>query len=373
MGITQGCQGASPASSSTEIDTKPVHTYKPKDPNQLGQVSYRNCAVLQSDEGLLSGSEQGVGQLGNEPYISFTLTMHPAALERQFWALRGRACLTGLDCVSESFAAMLWLTVLPRLQGSARLWGALWLVGLSVQLAVLLLAPKQWLQHRTVSISLMQLIRTCVWSPLQQAARVSRYSDLNSLVYCATSLLSCSHFGSHLVFVLFHQQSIMWQMPVLMVGTATAVYRSFSLPQQQHPWSSCLSITMPAKGLLDQLMCSMVSSSPPTLASMTTDDSRQSQAVALNAVVLFAHIYAGFVLPCYVAYMMEWHAKLDFFINSCQSKIAKAQQLTPAAAALRGHFCTATALHVAWLLVAAVVAWAVAITVSEIAMHIGML
>jgi hypothetical protein len=87
----------------------------------------------------------------------------------------------------------------------------------------------------------------------------------------------------------------------------------------------------------------------------------------LLAVQLFVHSFGGFLLPLFVAYVLEWRSKVSFLLAGCDlSQQQQLKVLTPAAAIVRAHVLLALLLYLGWLLLLAACTWVACCAVAPL-------
>lgn len=362
-----------------------------------------------------------------------TLKITPPSLEARFWSRRCSSRLNSLDALFEICNALIWLTILPMLQeGPDRAFGKACLLLALLQLAAIQLTPPLWIRSRSVLLSSALLLR-CVLllvqatgrgsgshaaaagqppSPHQQqqhqAAVAGPDTDL------ATSMTVVAGLWGNLLFVMFHQQPVRLQLPLLAL---TSLLQAFSVSHAG--WSSSSS-SHPAVGLLtagsnsSSGLGQQPSSSPSTSSGggggggsgsfgwwqqQQASDAEllgisealkwgfgllaagginpgsglwqlagpQREEASLLATRLFAHGFGGFLLPLFVAYVMEWKSKVIFLLTACNlPQQQQLQVLTPAAAIVRANLLLALLLYLGWLLLLATCTWLVCCGVASV-------
>lgn len=231
----------------------------------------------------------------------------------------------------------------------------------------------------------------------------------------ATSMTVVAGLWGNLLFALFHQQPVRIQLPLLAV---TSLLQAFSVSHTG--WSSSSSSSHPAvtglftagsnssSGMWGQ---QQPSSSPGTSSGSGGGGSsfgwwQQQQAsdaellgisealkwgfgllaagginpgsglwqlagpqrdASLLATRLFAHGFGGFLLPVFVAYVVEWKSKVIFLLTACNlPQQQQLQVLTPAAAIVRASLLLALLLYLGWLLLLATSTWLVCCGVASV-------
>lgn len=371
-----------------------------------------------------------------------TLKITPPSLEARFWSRRCSSRLNSLDALFEICNALIWLTILPMLQeGPDRAFAkACLLLGL-LQLAAIQLTPRLWIRSRSVLLSSALLLR-CVLllvqatragssgsytaagqqqppSPPQQHHYHSAAVSAGPETDLATSMTVVAGLWGNLLFVLFHQQPVRIQLPLL---AATSLLQAFSVSHAG--WSSSSSSRHPAismfayssnssSGYMDQHLSSSSSPSTSSSGAGAAGNSgssfgwwQQQQAsdaellgisealkwgfgllatgginpgsslwqlagpqreACLLATRLFAHAFGGFLLPVFVAYVVEWKSKVSFLLTACNlPQQQQLQVLTPAAAIVRASLLLAMLLYLGWLLLLATCTWLVCCGIASV-------
>jgi hypothetical protein len=360
--------------------------------------------------------------------LDATLTITDPILEQRFWSRRCSSRLNSLDALYELCNTLIWLSILPMLQGSDQWFGKASLVIAAAQLAAVQLTTRFWLSSRTSLLSAGMLLRCALlvlqthiahssmptataiggpdvqqsgpWQQQQQAESSFMDSSLASSMTVAAGL------WGNLLFVLFHQQPVRVQVPLLAMSCVMQAYSACQLSIVSGSLDSSL-----ASAAANSTVSSWGgdgglagSSSLRFVASLAGRQSEQHAAAGLLsfsqvlnwglgllaaggvqpgtgfwqfaapqpeasvlATKLFVHAFGGFLLPVFVAYLMEWRYKVVFLLSACTlSQHQQLQVLTPAAAVMRANMLLGSLLYVGWLLLLATSSWVVCCAVASV-------
>lgn len=348
--------------------------------------------------------------------LSVSLAIHPSSLEQRFWLRRCNSRLRSLDALFELCNTLVWLSILSNLVGTDRVVGKASVMLAITQLAAIHLTPQVWLQHRSLFISVGLMLRSGMLLlqlqptpevPLQSQAYVARTAAATEnatgdAIGPGSGLVVAAGFMGNLLFVLFHQQPVRLQVPLLALSavlqawcTPSAVYLatpaqniSAAMGQQQGyegaaaagagagtPGSTSNSAAATAAAAaaasmaslgqaltrgFEQLSAGFLGGLNPGLFSPNTQQQAPSllrQQTDVLAARLFLITFGGFVLPSFVAYIMEWKYKVAFLLSICKAPEVQLSVLTPAAAVVRGSSVLALMLYSGWLLMLAAPTW----------------
>jgi hypothetical protein len=230
-----------------------------------------------------------------------------------------------------------------------------------------------------------------LWQPGEPA---QQQADATSDADFVTSMTVAAGLWGNLLFVLFHQQPVRIQVPLLAVSsilqalraaqaswqssshasTAFGVNNSSSLAYSPSTGSSsAFGMFASLHGQQQQLGqdAELLGVSEALkwgfgllAAGGINPDSRLWQlavpprATSLVATKLFVHGFGGFILPVFVAYVVEWRYKVMFLLTACNlPQQQQLQVLTPAAAIVRASLSLALLLYLGWLLLLATSSW----------------
>lgn len=362
-----------------------------------------------------------------------TLKITPPSLEARFWSRRCSSRLNSLDALFEICNALMWLTILPMLQeGPDRAFARACLLLALLQLAAIQLTPRLWIRSRSALLSSALLLR-CVLLLVQATGRGSgshaaaagqppslhQQQQHQAAVAgpdpdLATSMTVVAGLWGNLLFVLFHQQPVRIQLPLLAM---TSLLQAFSVSHAGWSSSSSSEFLLTAGSNSSSGLGQQPSSSPSTSSgggggSSSSSGSfgwwqQQQQAsdaellgisealrwgfgllaagginpgpglwqlagpqreeASLLAARLFAHGFGGFLLPVFVAYVMEWKSKVIFLLTACNlPQQQQLQVLTPAAAIMRASLLLALLLYLGWLLLLATCTWLLCCGVASV-------
>jgi hypothetical protein len=368
--------------------------------------------------------------------LDATLAITNPVLEQRFWSRRCTSRLNSLDALYELCNTLIWLSILPMLQGSDQWFGKASLAIAAAQLAAVQLTTRFWLSSRTSLLSAGMLLRCTLlvlqthmahsslhaaaangaldaqhsdpWQQQQQQQAASPFMD-SSL---ASSMTVAAGLWGNLLFVLFHQQPVRFQVPLLAISCVMQAYSACQLSIVSDSFdggfaSAAANSTQSSWGSDAGLAGSSSSSSSSRLSLVASLAGRQSKQHAaagllsfsqvLNwglgllaaggvqpgtgfwqfaapqpeasvlATKLFVHAFGGFLLPVFVAYLMEWRYKVVFLLSACTlSQHQQLQVLTPAAAVMRANMLLGSLLYVGWLLLLATSSWVVCCAVASI-------
>jgi hypothetical protein len=287
--------------------------------------------------------------------------------------------------------AVMWLAILPSLCGSERLIGKMRLLVAAAQLAVMHVAPQLWLQHRSAILTACQVLHCSLLMPWQAlgdsgpgigfsswelagnaTTSSSEAGFAGAAAYTAqqvapgrgapfsTIMMLASGFWSHLLFVLFHQQQFTVQAPLLALSTLVQGFYVVSSPMQQ---TGLEALSTALHWGFEQLMLGFFGNLSPTLGVWRT---ALPQETAVLTTVLFLHTFGSFLLPVFLAYIMEWKLKVSFLLCECSTQSEQLRVLTPAAAVVRGSFILSGLLYTGWLLLMAIASWVVCSTLATV-------
>jgi hypothetical protein len=333
--------------------------------------------------------------------LSFSLCIAPAHLEQRFWARRCNSRLTSLDVLFELCNTLVWLSILPNLHGLDRAFAKASLALAGTQLAAIHLSPRTWLQRRSLLISAGLLLRCGVLllqlQPAQQLLAATLGPHLPAAAADGPSMVVAVGFWGNLLFVLFHQQPVRLQMPLLALSSmlqawcsvgawtssgsssleaaaaaaagSSAAATSSSMGawlQSLHPGGGCAPGAAAASHQLQGLSAALTAGFEQLTAGFVGDGclalvglGSGDDAAALLSTRLFLCLFGGFVLPCFIAYVLEWKYKVAFLLSTCRDPAVQLGVLTPAAAVVRGSTCLALLLYAGWLLALATGSWLV--------------
>jgi hypothetical protein len=286
--------------------------------------------------------------------------------------------------------AVMWLAILPSLSGSERLIGKTRLLVAAAQLAVMHVAPQLWLQHRSAILTGCQVLHCSMLMPWQvlgetgasfdasswevagknytsssagSAAEAAAYTGQGATGHDApfsTIMMLASGFWSHLLFVLFHQQQFTVQAPLLALSTLVQGFYVASSPLQQ---SGLEALSAALRWGFEQLLLGFFGNMSPALDVWRTV---LPQETAVLTTVLFLHTFGSFLLPVFLAYIIEWKLKVSFLLCECSTQSEQLRVLTPAAAVVRGSFILSGLLYTGWLLLMAIASWVVCSTLATV-------
>ncbi|WIA20038.1 hypothetical protein OEZ85_005903 [Tetradesmus obliquus] len=337
-----------------------------------------------------SGSQQLLD--GGLPSLSVSLSIQPSSLEQRYWNRRCQSRLLSLDSMFELCNAVMWLAILPSLGGSERLIGKTRLLVAAAQLALMHVAPQLWLQHRSAILTACQVLHCSMLMPWQvlgesgispaglissweysagqnssssAAAAAAAYAAQQQIVPgrdapFSTIMMLASGFWSHLLFVLFHQQPFTIQAPLLALSTLVQGFYVASSPLQQ---SGLEALSSALNWGFEQLLLGFFGNMSPALDVWRTV---LPQDTAVLTTVLFLHTFGSFLLPVFLAYIIEWKLKVSFLLCECSTQSEQLRVLTPAAAVVRGSFILSGMLYTGWLLLMAIASWVVCSTVATV-------
>jgi hypothetical protein len=285
--------------------------------------------------------------------------------------------LLSLDWTLEACIVILWLSILPCLQAGERTSSAVLLLLPLIQLAVMQLTPRVWQQHRHVFIPTAQMLRCfLLLLPLRAAAAAAAAAGGDLAApgshsqaggpYSSLMMLSSCVCG-HLLLVLFHQQPVLAQAPLLACSTLLQGHYIISRPIQPAGLQA-ISLAMQAsyhqllKGMLGDVPHPGPASSITVAAAAAVPDSETS----ILTTALFVLLFGGLLIPLFLAYIMEWKFKVSFLLCEGPSRAARLNILTPAAAVARGNMFLAGLLYLGWLLLVAISSWVVCSTVAAV-------
>jgi hypothetical protein len=277
--------------------------------------------------------------------------------------------------------AVMWLAILPSLSGSERLIGKTRLLLAAAQLAMMHVAPQLWLQHRSAILTACQVLHCSLlmpWRALGGAVGAWEFAGKGfassssgaDASYTAqqlapgrdapfsTIMMLTSGFWSHLLFVLFHQQQFTVQAPLLALSTLVQGFNVVSSPMQQ---SGLEALSSALHWGFEQLLLGFFGNMSPALDVWR---SVLPQETAVLTTVLFLHTFGSFLLPVFLAYIIEWKLKVSFLLCECSTQSEQLRVLTPAAAVVRGSFILSGLLYMGWLLLMAIASWVVCSTVA---------
>lgn len=279
--------------------------------------------------------------------------------------------LLSLDFTLEACTAVLWLSILPSLQAVERISSKAHLLLALTQLAVMQLAPRTWRQHRHIFIPTVQVLRCCLlllhWQAADQIA--PSHSDTQpGAPYSSLMMLSSCVWG-HLLLVLFHQQPVVIQAPLLAASTFLQGAQIISSPIQPAGLQEFSGVMhwgfhQLLNGVLGDPAQAPASARPLAAAAAAAPDPDTS----ILTTAMFLLLFGGLLIPLFLAYIMEWKMKVSFLLGECPSGAARLSILTPAAAVARGSVFLAGLLYLGWLLLMAVASWAVCNTVAAVMM-----
>lgn len=363
-----------------------------------------------------------------------TLAIKHSGLEHRFWLRRCGSRLNSLDTLYELCNCLIWLTILPMLEGPDRAFGKASLVLAVVQLLAIQLTPRLWVKTRSLLLSSALLLR-CALLLLQARpapdistvpAAPAMFTAGQHMQQQAASAQDTNIFASmtvaagvwgNLLFVLFHQQPVRIQLPLL---AASSLLQALSC---SHTGFALSSSVISPPGALYAAANSSNSALYGTGASISAGSSSSSggagsnfswlpalqphpqgsgtelvgfsetlkwgfgllaagginpgstlwqvagpqQEASLLAAKLFVHGFGGFLLPVFVAYVIEWRYKVMFLLTACNlPQQQQLQVLTPAAAIVRASLLLALLLYVGWLLLLATSTWLLCCGVASV-------
>jgi hypothetical protein len=276
----------------------------------------------------------------------------------------------------------MWLAILPSLSGSERLIGKTWLLVAAAQLAVMHVAPQLWLQHRSAILTACQVLHCSLLMPWQAMGESGPGFGFSSWDFAgnttgaaaytaqqvapgrgapfSTIMMLASGFWSHLLFVLFHQQQFTVQAPLLALSTLVQGFYVVSSPMQQ---TGLEALSTALHWGFEQLMLGFFGNMSPALEVWRT---ALPQETAVLTTVLFLHTFGSFLLPVFLAYIIEWKLKVSFLLCECSTQSEQLRVLTPAAAVVRGSFVLSGLLYTGWLLLMAIASWVVCSTLATV-------
>jgi hypothetical protein len=206
----------------------------------------------------------------------------------------------------------------------------------------------------------------------------------------------------NLLFVLFHQQPVRIQVPLL---AASSILQALSAAQASWQGSSHASTAIAANNSSSSLAYSPRTGSSSGFGMLPSLQGQQQQqhtelvgvsealkwgfgllaaggvnpdpglwqlaappqATSLVATKLFVHGFGGFILPVFVAYVVEWRYKVMFLLTACNlPQQQQLQVLTPAAAIVRASLSLALLLYLGWLLLLATSSWLLCCGVASV-------
>lgn len=353
---------------------------------------------------------------------SLSLSISPSSLEERFWCRRCNSRLNSLDTLYELCNSLIWLSILPMLEGSDRVFGKCSLLLAVIQLVAIQLTPRLWFKGRSMLLSSALLLR-CMLLLAQSgsAAReptMQQYGSQPQLqadgsialdTDLAASITVAAGVWGNLLFVLFHQQPVRVQVPLLAVTSLlqACCAGSSSFAGNSHAstaWPGSNSTINTSTTSAVGFGCSAAGSSSglglfPSWVSLgqghdaelakvskalhwgfgllaaggINSESGIKQLAALQpatsllATKLFVHGFGGFLLPVFVAYLIEWRYKVTFLLTACN--LPQQQQLrvlTPAAAIVRASVLLAVLLYMGWLLLLATCTWLLCCAVASL-------
>jgi hypothetical protein len=288
--------------------------------------------------------------------------------------------------------AVMWLAILPSLSGSERLIGKTRLLVAAAQLAVMHVLPQLWLQHRSAILTACQVLHCSLLMPWQALGGSSAGLGLSRLEFAgnattssstagltaaaaaytaqqiapgrdapiSTIMMLTSGFWSHLLFVLFHQQQFTVQAPLLALSTLVQGLYVVSSPMQQ---TGLEALSTGLHWGFEQLMLGFFGNISPALEVWRTV---LPQETAVLTTVLFLHTFGSFLLPVFLAYIIEWKLKVSFLLCECSTQSEQLRVLTPAAAVVCGSCLLSGLLYSGWLLLMAIASWVVCSTLASV-------
>jgi len=343
--------------------------------------------------------------------LSLSLTIRPRSLEERFWTRRCGSRLNSLDMLYELCNTMIWMSILPMLSGGDLLVGKASLFLAVAQLLAIHLTPQLWIRCRSMLLSSGMLLRGALLlmqskpipdgqlaaaaDTLWEQSQQQQQGQLNTEL--AASMTMAAGFWGNLLFVLFHQQPVRIQVPLL---AASSLLQALSVcktglggSKAAISWlgGSDSSHSMSGSGNLGMLS-SLVQ---PHRRGLESELLSVSQALnwgmgvlaagginpdcglwqlivpqreaSMLAAQLFIHGFGGFLLPVFIAYIIEWRYKVVFLLNACN--LPQQQQLrvlTPAAAIVRASLLLALLLYAGWLLLLATCTWLLCCAVASL-------
>lgn len=313
----------------------------------------------------------------------FSLDLYPE-LEARFWTLRCTQ-LVRLDAMFELCQSAMWASMLNTLHGTRSIVGTARLALAVAQLMLMYFAPRTWGRHRCQLLSTAQVAALLLLLPLlpplpaiwdgSSSAAAAAAASQECAGSCAADRPALPLFAllatgcwSQLLFVVFHQQPLRLQVPLLLFGSAVqaAHVMAAAAVAAEAPSAALTSVMTHLDWAFHHLLASFtggsgvlnLSADKPTGERDALNSALLSPAAdALPAAVLFLHMYGSLLLPLCAAYLLEWWDKVNFLLLQGSSPEDRLRVLTPMAAVLHSSPVLATLLCGCWLLLLAVGTW----------------